>query len=71
MEATMRASALDTPFAKKIDNLVAKKDWDGLQLASKSYEPSAVIDEKKRRKRELEASFARPKVKKMEPIGHN
>ncbi|CAJ1924532.1 unnamed protein product [Cylindrotheca closterium] len=62
MEATMRASALDTPFAKEIDNLVAKKDWDGLQLVAKSYEPSSAIDEKKRRKRELEASFAKTAI---------
>lgn len=70
MEATMRASPHDTPFAQEIDNLVAKKDWDGLQLAARSYEPSAAvavdhresgasIDEKKRRKRELEAAFSR------------
>ncbi|KAL3938784.1 MAG: hypothetical protein SGBAC_006370 [Bacillariaceae sp.] len=67
MEATMLASPHDTPFAKEIDSLVAKKDWDGLQLAAKSYEPSAAndresgasIDEKKRRKRELEAAFSR------------
>jgi len=80
MEATMRASNLDTPFAKEIDNLVAKKDWDGLQLAAKSYEPSPAdlttaavtrasensIEEKKRRKRELETTFGRASQAKSE-----
>jgi len=82
MESTMRASALDTPFAKEVDKLVAKKDWDGLQLAAKSYDPTAntaitrtsetSIEEKKRRKRELEASFrqARTKSEDSEPDTH-
>jgi len=74
MDATMRASALDTPFAKEVDQLVPKKDWDGLQIAAKSYEPGtntkasarnseASIEAKKRRKRELEESFLRARSK--------
>jgi len=70
MEATARASSMDTPFAKEIDNLVAKQDWDGVQLVTKTYEPSTAIDErrlyieeKKRKKRELESSFGRSSSK--------
>lgn len=61
MEATTRASALDTSFG------VAKKDWDGIQLAAQKFEssqniqtvasPTPTIEVKKRRKRELEAAW--------------
>lgn len=65
MEATTRASSLETPFANELDTLVAKKDWDGVQLAAKTYESTspqennqaASIDEIKKKKRELEASW--------------
>ena len=67
MEATTRASALDTSFGNEIDTLVAKKDWDGIQLAAQKFEssqniqtvasPSPTIEVKKRRKRELEAAW--------------
>jgi hypothetical protein len=65
MEATTRASSLDTPFAKELDNLVAKKDWDGVHLAATNFESSSPkgksqttsIDEIKKKKRELESSW--------------
>jgi hypothetical protein len=65
MEATTRASSLETPFAKELDNLVAKKDWDGVHLAATNFESSspkgksqpASIDEIKKKKRELESSW--------------
>lgn len=60
MEATTRPSALSTPFANEIDNLVAQFDFDGVKLAAEKYETSMdehqkVIDEKRRKKRELES----------------
>jgi hypothetical protein len=62
LEATTRASALDTPLANEIDNLVAQFDWDGVKLAAEKIETSIVddshnlsIQEKRRKKRELEA----------------
>eukprot|EP00980_Cylindrotheca_fusiformis_P031432 scaffold26366_cov117-Cylindrotheca_fusiformis.AAC.3 len=64
MEGTTRASSLESTFAKELDSLVARKDWDGVQLAAKSYEsfsPDASqalsIEDIKKRKRELEASW--------------
>lgn len=68
LDATTRASALETPLAKEIDSLVAKFDFDGIKAAAKKYEiakqqqlssssspTSAAIEEKRRKKRELEA----------------
>lgn len=67
MDATTRASSLDTPFANELDDLVARKDWDGVSLAAQNFESlqgiertvsgSNSIEEKKRRKRELEATW--------------
>eukprot|EP00934_Nitzschia_sp_Nitz4_P006880 Nitzschia sp. Nitz4//scaffold183_size43938//16402//20956//NITZ4_007269-RA/size43938-augustus-gene-0.74-mRNA-1//-1//CDS//3329539611//6870//frame0 len=37
-EATTRASALETPIASELDNLVGHMDWDGVALAAKQYE---------------------------------
>ena len=62
LEATTRASALDTPLANEIDKLVANLDWDGVKTAASKFETSAgegtpnlSIQEKRRKKRELEA----------------
>lgn len=40
MEATTRASALETPVAKEIDKLVRQMDWDGVKKVATGYEPS-------------------------------
>jgi hypothetical protein len=69
LEATTRASALDTPLANELDKLVGKMDWDGVKVAAEHYETSrdknlsaieeksnpSTIEEKRRKKRELEA----------------
>jgi hypothetical protein len=64
MEATTRASSLDAPFANELDTLVARKDWDGVQLVTTNVEAlngdeeryfRSSIEENKRKKRELEA----------------
>jgi hypothetical protein len=60
MEATIRPSALNTPLANEIDQLVAKLDFDGVKLAAEKFETSMddehhrTIEEKRRKKRELE-----------------
>jgi hypothetical protein len=67
MDATRQASALDTPFANELDMLVGSLDWDGVRLAAEKFEsteeeetpceekPLGVLEEKRRRKREIEA----------------
>ena len=38
VEATTRASALETPIAKELDQLVGNMDWDGVKVAAENYE---------------------------------
>lgn len=68
-EATTRASALQTPLANELDKLVGTMDWEGVSAAAKKYESSfgdkddaenhqaglSVLQEKRRKKRDLEA----------------
>jgi hypothetical protein len=70
MDATRQASALDTPFANELDRLVGCLDWEGVRLADEKFgrteeeetpreeekpPPVDVVEEKRTRKRELEA----------------
>jgi hypothetical protein len=68
MDATRQASMLDTPFANELDKLVESLDWEGVRLAAENFEPAQeektphveekpldMLEEKRLRKRELEA----------------
>jgi multiple sugar transport system substrate-binding protein len=56
MNATQDASALDTPLATALDELVGQKDWDGVKRAAAEAEiPRSSLAEKRQKKRELEA----------------
>jgi ABC-type glycerol-3-phosphate transport system substrate-binding protein len=68
IDATQSASALDTPMANHLDKLVGQQDWDGIKNAAVKYETKPnrsnlnnshetppQLEEKRRRKREIEA----------------